>query len=166
MKRWGFPEVPSQSVGESAVDKASLAHINRRQTLTNWSEFSGAPRLLQWLVQPVAGGGRTPVTYMESAEEMEPGSLLRMMGGQNTMGIRWNWDQTIRRKAEQAENNWNSLPGEAMQARLWDLFNTWLNEVLNNLLWGNSWPAFAQDVDPQTSWGPSIPELPCDPLLG
>lgn len=80
-------------MGDSAVDKASLAHINRRQTLTNWSEFSGAPRMLQGLehlpsgpVQSAAGVGRTPVTYTESAEEMEPGPLLCMMGGQKTNG--------------------------------------------------------------------------------
>lgn len=77
LRRSGFPKVACQSVDVSAVDMASLVCINRKGTLTNWSEFSGGPQagqgagvLALWgeaegprLVQP-GGVGRTP-SYLQ-----------------------------------------------------------------------------------------------------
>ena len=62
--------------------------------------------------------GGPPVTYKESVEEMEPGSLLHTMGGQKTNRhkLKLRPEYKEKKAVEQVENSWNRLPGAAVQA--------------------------------------------------
>lgn len=37
------------------------------------------------------------------------------------------------------------------------------HQAPRSLVWPQGWPCCEQDVGPETSWGPLLPELPCDP---